>query len=241
MERPKHLIFLNYASVIAFLIVLTLCAWQFWSAIFIQQQITGNALFYAIVGLPTLFVAYLAADFLSGFVHFLGDSFGDIDTPIVGKTFIFPFREHHVDQKAITRHDFFETNGHNCLVSIPVLLIEYFLFPEGHLSLLAFAFFLFLFGLVLFVFCTNQFHKWAHQDHPNAFARFLQSHGWILTPTRHKKHHTSPFESHFCITTGWLNEALEKIHFFSWAKQTLAKIPGMPKMYRPDGTTSNPS
>src|SRR5215208_153170 len=40
-------------------------------------------------------LAYLAADFLSGLVHFLADNFGSYDTPIIGPNFIEPFREHH--------------------------------------------------------------------------------------------------------------------------------------------------
>ncbi|EQA44581.1 kua-ubiquitin conjugating enzyme hybrid localization domain protein [Leptospira broomii serovar Hurstbridge str. 5399] len=63
-------------------------------------------------------------DFISGFVHFLGDSFGNERTPYIGKVFIFPFREHHADPKGITRHDFVETNGNNCLVSLPKLIYD---------------------------------------------------------------------------------------------------------------------
>jgi len=43
-------------------------------------------------------LGYLAADFLSGFAHFLADNFGSYDTPIIGPNFIQPFREHHTDR-----------------------------------------------------------------------------------------------------------------------------------------------
>ena len=32
--------------------------------------------------------------------------------------FVKPFRMHHVDAKDITRHDFVETNGNNCLATV---------------------------------------------------------------------------------------------------------------------------
>ena len=68
--------------------------------------------------LPILAVlAYLAADFFSGFVHFLADNFGSSETPIIGPNFVGAFREHHVDPKGITTHDFIDTNGNNCLVT----------------------------------------------------------------------------------------------------------------------------
>ena len=48
--------------------------------------------------LPILAIlAYLIADLVSGFVHFLADNFGSADMPIVGPNFIGPFRDHHVD------------------------------------------------------------------------------------------------------------------------------------------------
>src|SRR5215204_2357802 len=56
-------------------------------------------------------LAYLAADFLSGFVHFLADNFGSYDTPIIGPNFIEPFREHHIDPKGIVGNDFVDANG----------------------------------------------------------------------------------------------------------------------------------
>ncbi|MFO1478963.1 MAG: fatty acid desaturase CarF family protein [Turneriella sp.] len=67
--------------------------------------------------------AWGAADFVSGLVHFLADTYGSVNTPLLGKTFIFPFREHHVDPLAITRHGFLETNGANSIISLPVLCI----------------------------------------------------------------------------------------------------------------------
>ena len=63
---------------------------------------------------------FLFADFVSGFVHWMADTWGSADMPILGKSLVRPFREHHVDQKAMTHHDYIETNGANCLVSLPV-------------------------------------------------------------------------------------------------------------------------
>lgn len=158
------------------------------------------------------FAGYLSADFFSGLVHWLFDTWGSIYTPVVGKNFIRPFREHHFDQKAITHHDFVETNGNNCLVSLPVLLTAMYMgIDAGWVGLAACAFMLFT---CLGVLATNQFHKWAHTDEPAAWIRTLQRWHLILPPEHHAIHHASPFETHYCITTGWLNGALRWTRFF---------------------------
>jgi hypothetical protein len=159
---------------------------------------------------------YLAADFLSGFVHWAGDTIGDEATPFLGKNFVTPFRYHHVDPKDIARHDFVETNGNNCIVVLTPLVLAYLLMPAGT-GLLFFACALMAF-LALFVVATNQFHKWAHTDSPPRYALALQRWGLILSKPHHDIHHAAPHDRHYCITVGWMNPLLNRIKFFRRAE-----------------------
>jgi Lipid desaturase domain len=69
-----------------------------------EEVLVGGVSFGYAWLLPLLAVlAYLAADLLSGFVHFLADNFGSAETPIIGPNFVGAFREHHVDPKGIPR------------------------------------------------------------------------------------------------------------------------------------------
>jgi hypothetical protein len=165
---------------------------------------------------------YLAADFLSGFVHWAGDTVGDETTPVFGPSFVRPFRYHHVDPKDITRHDFVETNGNNCIVVAPVLMFLMLTMPKATGAY----FYCTVVGAFTswFVFCTNQFHKWAHDDHPARWVRALQRSGLILSPEHHAVHHAAPHESSYCITVGWMNPLLDRIGFFRLLEAVVSRV-----------------
>lgn len=173
---------------------------------------------------------FIMADFISGFVHWLGDTWGSTDMPILGKALIRPFREHHVDEKAMTRHDYIETNGANCLLAVPVaagaLLIP--LTIEGWVGVG-------LFGLVsigsmiFWVMMTNQIHKWSHLDADKTpkILKALQKVHLILPPEHHRIHHTPPFDTYYSITTGWWNWPLAKIGFYRHAERLVTAVTGL--------------
>ena len=171
-------------------------------------------------------LGHISADFVSGFVHWAADTWGSVDWPIVGNSLIRPFREHHVDPKAITRHDVIETNGDNCMITLPLLLITSFytyLFNANSKSYLIISF---ICSLSLFVLLTNQIHKWSHQDKVPVLISILQKMRIILHPIHHEIHHQAPFNKYYCITTGWLNYPLNKIHFFSTLENVIQKMTG---------------
>jgi hypothetical protein len=156
---------------------------------------------------------WLAADFFSGLVHWSFDTWGSERTPLLGESFIRPFREHHRDPVAMTRHDFVETNGASCIAAVPVLVATATM-PVGAPGwAFAQAFLLFT---SLGVLITNQCHKWAHLEparlHP--LMRGAQDLRLILHPDHHRRHHTQPFDSHYCTTTGWLNAPLQASGLF---------------------------
>jgi plasmanylethanolamine desaturase len=201
------------ASIAGFAVVMS------WLLTTIAPRIADNPFLAA----AAFMVGFIAADFGSGFVHWLADTWGTAEWPIIGKALIRPFREHHVDQKEITRHGFIETNGNNCFISSPVATIAALL-PDG-----TFCFFLaaMTFSMCLAIFGTNQFHKWAHMDSPPPYARVLQRANLILPPEHHAVHHTAPFAKYYCITVGWLNEALFRLRFFQILEKIVVRLTGL--------------
>jgi len=177
--------------------------------------------------------AMLFADFLSGMVHWLADTWGTLETPI-GGSFIRSFREHHIDPAAMTRHDIFETNGDNVLVTLIPLYImarrEISVRPETGLpDSWEYCQFCFWFFTSLFVALTNQIHKWAHTYKPPALVVLLQDCGLILSRGDHSAHHRAPFDRSYCITNGWLNRPLQAIGFWTCLEVIITRITG----YRP--------
>jgi ubiquitin-conjugating enzyme E2 variant len=166
--------------------------------------------------------AYVASDVLTGIAHWSGDTLGHEGVWFFGPHFIRPFREHHVDQKAITRHDFIETNGNNCIGVSGALAAAFAWLPDRE----SFGFFAatFVAFVSLFMVATNQFHKWAHEDKPPAGARVLQRWGLILSPAHHDVHHARPHDKQYCITVGWMNPVLNGVKFFRAAEWIVARV-----------------
>lgn len=178
----------------------------------------------------TVFVAIVTsmalADFISGIVHWGADTWGTVDFPIVGKHLIRSFREHHVDPSEICNHDFIETNGDSCMVTLPVL-VPLLLAPLSGALLPTFAY-TFVVSLTFWVMLTNQFHKWAHslpEDVP-VFIRPLQKFHIVLNNQMHYIHHRRPFDQHYCITTGWMNGPLAAIGFWKAMERAVTAVTG---------------
>jgi hypothetical protein len=180
--------------------------------------------------LPCVVLGAAFADFFSGLVHWLADSYGSVDLPIVGKAFIRPFREHHIDPLAITRHDFVEANGDNCLVTLAPLVCALYTTvawtPEQVRSW--YFVYVMLMSLMFFVTFTNQIHKWSHTYGPlPTWVEWLQQMHVILPKRHHRVHHVAPHDTYFCITTGWLNLPLEKLHFWSICESLIERVTGV--------------
>lgn len=197
------------------------------SAVLLWQIASGAGEFGYLWLLPVLAVAaYLAADLASGFVHFALDNFGDEDTPFLGPYFIKPFRDHHVDPKGITRNDFVDTNGNNCIATVPFMLLVVLAVPVAT-TVWGYFFGTFFLFLCLGVFLTNQFHKWAHLENPPKVVKAIQDTGVILSREHHDIHHESPYDTYYCITVGVWNPLFDRLNLFERTERFIRRtVPG---------------
>jgi len=170
-------------------------------------------------------LGYLFADFASGLAHWFCDTFFEEDTPVVGRLLIYPFRDHHRDPRAMTRHDFLELTGNSCLGMVPVhagaLTWAPGLFVEAWLL---------VFGLALFA--TNLFHRWAHAARAPRAVLWLQARGLVLAPGPHAVHHTPPNRAAYCVTSGWANRWTDRFGVFERLERALVAL-GVPATKAP--------
>lgn len=172
-------------------------------------------------------VGLLFADFVSGFVHWLFDTWGSVDTPIVGALAIRTFRHHHVDEHAIVRHDFVETNGHNFGLALVVASFGLWYVRTSDASLFDVFVGMVAFSAIVFVSLTSQIHKWAHSASPSRVVRLLQKARLLLSPEHHAVHHAAPHTRNYCITVGWLNGPLRTVRFFEVLERAITALTGI--------------
>jgi hypothetical protein len=207
--------------------VLNTAIWLLLWLSFLPRMYNGPDL-HPVAALVAFFLGAIVSDAFSGVFHWFFDTFLDERTPVVGMFLVAPFREHHRDPLALTRHGFFELIGNSCLGLLPFMLLAWWFGPVeptspagvfGYMILLTFSF---------AVTTTNQFHSWAHMSARPRVAGWLQRCGLIISPEHHARHHTPPHRTDYCVTNGWFNPVATRISLFVHAERVLVGL-GVPR------------
>jgi ubiquitin-conjugating enzyme E2 variant len=168
--------------------------------------------------------AALAADLVSGLVHWTADTWFSETMPVLGRRFLRPFRVHHVNPGDFLRRDFVDCNGDVAMLNLPILTIALVLpvtngfVDAGALALMTFA---------VVSLPTNQVHQWAHMPSPPPAVRWLQRQGVILSADAHAQHHREPYVANYCIATGWCNRWLTAVDFFPRCERLVTRVAGL--------------
>ncbi len=214
--RPLWIRLADRASVAAFVVAWSAVAWQI-----VRASPPGQLAIALVCSVP---IAVLLADLASGLVHWFADRYLDPKTPVLGPMLIEPFREHHRDPLAMTRHDFFEVSGNNGLVTLPLALVLLFVGLDADASFATRLVHVVTLAFALAIFATNQLHAWAHEPTPPGFVRRLQRARLVLSPEAHALHHESGFDRSYCVTTGWLNPLLDRTRAFAALERAVARV-----------------
>lgn len=185
--------------------------------------------------LPAAVLGWLGADLASGIAHWLCDRYGSERTPLLGPVLIRPFREHHADPLAMTRHGFLELCGNNALAVAPVLAAAALGDPPSEAALplgLLLDVSVLVFGLAILA--TNAIHRWAHLPEAPRGVAWLQRHRVLLSPAAHARHHAAAHDGAYCVTSGWCNAPLDRLRLFRRLERGLARLGLQPDGVGPD-------
>jgi len=161
------------------------------------------------------------SDFFSGVFHWSVDNYGDGSTPLLGGV-IAAFQGHHDAPWTIT-HRGFANNVHKITkITIPAMLALVTLGHVGEHPLLG------LFGTLFFNLqvLSQEFHKLSHLSKPPRWAVALQSVGLAISRKEHGQHHSSPFQSNYCILTGTCNKWLDESGFYRRLERVVFDVTG---------------
>lgn len=204
--------FLEYSTSLLFPALFVLCFYFSFAHLYDIGRV-----WLVVLAIP---ICLVWGDLMGGLVHWFADTYFSEETPVIGPALIKPFRQHHLYPRDICTHNLVTMVGNVCILAVPLLAFCLYLLWLRQHGLLSFAILCTTLMAAATV-ATNVFHKWAHQENPSAFARWLQRTRLVLEPSHHELHHTEPFNMHYCITNGWLNPLLNKIKFFRRLEATL--------------------
>ncbi|MEJ2116323.1 MAG: fatty acid desaturase CarF family protein [Gammaproteobacteria bacterium] len=180
-----------------------------------------NSFFASIIGLESQLISFvkstkdlweifikiifciLIADFISGFFHWLEDTYGEEDWPIVGSLIIKPNVIHHLNVRHFLKNSWFTSARVLLLIG---LIVIYALYLLNSLNWMVFL-------TILIGINANEIHKWAHRSESEngKVITALQKLTLIQTPHHHCKHHINKKDTHYCIITNYLNVVLDRL------------------------------
>jgi ubiquitin-conjugating enzyme E2 variant len=163
--------------------------------------------------------AWIAAELITGMVHWWEDRYGDPDWPVLGKYVIRPNIEHHSNQTAFTKGNYWTRNWTVLVPSLTAAAVSA-AFGQWWLMLVA-----------LVVSQGNEIHCWSHQRCSRPI-RGLQLLGFLQSPEQHAKHHAQPFDRHYCVMTDAMNPVLQAIQFWQGLEWCVALCGVLPRADR---------
>ena len=173
------------------------------------------------IAVSKILVTWMITDFISGFVHWLEDSYGHPHLPIVGRYVTKPDLLHHYHPRKFVTNSWFSSSDLLLLLCLAGLLIA---FAIGRLSPMVFL------AAVLGV-NANQIHKWCHRtpDENGRLIDTLQKLRLVQSPRGHSRHHLGKKDTAYCVLTDFLNPILDACRFWRALEFVVHKAFGIEK------------
>lgn len=164
--------------------------------------------------LGTLVACVLLADFISGVLHWLEDTYCTSGFPLIGKLVCEPNILHHIEPQAMLTGGFWSRN----YIQFGLALVIY-----GVLAICGYGAWPVAFTLVVLS-LSNEIHALNHTTKTNWLGSFLKDTGLIQSQRQHNKHHKYPYDRYYCVITSAVNPCLELVNFWRCLEYLLSLI-----------------
>lgn len=162
-----------------------------------------------------MFICVMMADFITGLIHWIEDTYGLPSWPLIGKAVIEPNIIHHEQPGKLGSDSTFIGRNYQTVVPAVILVVVVTLFFG----------FIWQFALVcLLASFGNEVHTWNHRSKNPFWIKMLQDTAIIQTPAQHAKHHRKPYNVYFCTLTNVMNPILCYFRFWANAELVLSKL-----------------
>ena len=165
--------------------------------------------------------AVLAADFVSGAVHWAEDTYARVKpyrkVPLIN-TIALDNELHHRRPREVLARSWWQSSWDITLIGALVIAAAW---AMGVLSCAILVF-------VVLSINANQIHKWTHRnprENPWWVTR-LQRLYLLQTPRHHGRHHSGEKNSNYCVVTNFLNPVLEEVSFWRRLERVIDRLRG---------------
>jgi hypothetical protein len=166
----------------------------------------------------------LFVDFVSGLVHWAEDTFGSVDTPIVGRWIVEPNVLHHLDGTAFLAKSWLASSWDLLAAGVGLVAAVWWADRlDWHVWLFA------VVGTN-----ANQLHKWNHSGRGRVPwpVRLLQLVRVLQTAPGHAAHHQGDKNTAYCVITPYVNPVLDGLGFWRGLEGLVVRRGWAPR--RPD-------
>jgi len=164
------------------------------------------------------FVCLWCADFLTGFFHWLEDTYCLEHYPLIGQFICEPNIEHHVDPQLMVRTGTF--------ISRNLLQWSMGACIFGLLAIFGWAN-VYTFVTLLLTSFGNEVHRWNHMHKTRRFVTFMKDLGIIQAHRQHSMHHKPPHIGYYCVLTSQVNAVLDRISFWRHLEKLVTLTTGI--------------
>lgn len=182
----------------------------------IMAKFTALPYFIGAWYLLQLLLLWMAADFITGVIHWWEDTYGNPNWPILGKFVVMPNLIHHKNPIKLLEGSYWNRINTSFIAATIIGVILWFLGCHAWQM------------IVCLIFCAqgNEIHAMSHRpDKRNGkVIGFLQKWGLFQNRKTHRWHHQAPYETNFCIMSEFVNPILNKIDFWVKLEKIILKV-----------------